>query len=112
MDITKGPDVKRHELGFIGLMEADGTRYEVLVIPFKGYLGLGYMSMSNGYLVVDGGEKTAYTFRTPPATDYVWEKLIRAYRTGFGRTDAKNTAALIAYVMQAAQDYEEHEDEE
>jgi len=96
--------VERHELGFIGLMEADGTRYEVLVIPFKGYLGLGYISMSNGYLVVDGGEKTAYTFKNPPVWDYVWEKLIRGYRQGLGETDAQNTAHLIAHVIGAAQD--------
>ena len=96
--------MERHELGFIGLMEADGTRYEVLVIPFKGYLGLGYISMSNGYLVVDGGEKTAYTFKNPPVWDYVWEKLIRGYRQGLGETDAQNTAHLIAHVIGAAQD--------
>ena len=66
MDVTKVPTVERHELGFIGRMEADGTRYEVLVIPFKEYLGMGYISMSGpAYLVVDGGEKTAYAFRTP-----------------------------------------------
>ena len=112
MDVTRGPEVTRHELGFLGLMEADGTRYEVLMIPFKEYLGCGFISMSGpAYLVVDGGEKTAYAFRTPPTWDYVGEKLIRSWRSGYGRTDAKNTAHLIGYVMQAARDYEEHEAE-
>ena len=105
MNITRGPEVKRHELGFLGLMEADGTRYEVLVIPFKEYLGCGFMSMSGpAYLVVDGGEKTAYAFRNPPMWDYVHEKLIRGYRDGYGSTDAKNTAHLIAHMIGAAQD--------
>ena len=106
MDVTRGPEVTRHELGFLGLMEADGTRYEVLMIPFKEYLGCGFISMSGpAYLVVDGGEKTAYAFRTPPTWDYVGEKLIRSWRSGYGRTDAKNTAHLIAHVIGVAQDH-------
>ena len=76
-------------------MEADGTRYSLLVIPFVGYIGCGFISQNDAYLVVDGGEKTAYVFKSDPHWSYVWEKLIRGYRAGLGTTDAKNTAYLI-----------------
>jgi len=77
-------------------MDADGTKYSLLVIPFKGYIGCGFISQEDAYLVVDGGERTAYVFKSSPNWSYVWEKLIRGYRQGLGETDAKNTAYLIA----------------
>jgi len=76
-------------------MDADGTRYSLIVIPFEGYLGCGFLSTSDSFLVVDGGEKTAYAFRENPNWSYVWEKLIRGYRQGLGERDAINTAHLI-----------------
>lgn len=76
-------------------MDADGTRYSLIVIPFEGYLGCGFISTSDSFLVVDGGEKTAYAFRENPNWSYVWEKLIRGYRQGDGEMDAINTAHLI-----------------
>ena len=81
-------------------MEADGTRYSLLVIPFSGYIGCGFISQDDAYLVVDGGEKTAYVFKSDPHWSYVWEKLIRGYRQGLGETDAKNTAYLIAKAVE------------
>jgi len=76
-------------------MDADGTKYSLLVIPFKGYLGCGFISQANAFLVIDGGEKTAYAFLEDPNWSYVWEKLIRGYRQGLGERDAINTAHLI-----------------
>jgi hypothetical protein len=79
--------------GYSAQLEKDGTRYDILVIPYKGELGCGYISNSNAYLVIDGLEKTAYAFKGNTHYSYVQEKLIRD--RAFGTKDAQNTTSLI-----------------
>jgi hypothetical protein len=79
--------------GYSAQLEKDGTLYDILIIPFKGSLGCGYISNSNAYLVIDGLEKTAYAFTGNTHYTYVQEKLIRDRE--FGRKDAENTTSLI-----------------
>jgi hypothetical protein len=79
--------------GFNAVLNADGTRYNILVIPFKGDLSCGYIDTRNAFLVIDGLNKTAYAFGSGYIhPSYVHEKLIKSD----SKTDARNLTQLIA----------------
>lgn len=78
--------------GFNSALEKDGTRYNILTIPFKGELGCGYIDTSNAFLVIDGLNRSAYAFGSGYIDpSYVHEKLIK----GESRSDARNLTLLI-----------------
>jgi hypothetical protein len=78
-------------------LDNDGTRYGVILIPFTGNIGCVFMSMRNGVMVIDGGEKTSYTFHLDSylSVDYVAEKLQREKGRFASIPDMKNTTNAI-----------------
>lgn len=80
--------------GFNTILNKDGTRYNLLVIPFKGDLSCGYIDTRNAFLVIDGLNKSAYAFGSGYiAPSYIQEKLMRS--DPYARKDAENTKILL-----------------
>ena len=99
-DITKAPEIELIRPVYFdmkkGVMEADGTRYEALVIPVTDFSLEMLGAVDDGYLVVDGLTRRSYLLNRKGYLDpaYIGEKFPE-----MSVCDVENFITLLSALM-------------